>query len=83
MLLTMWCDGGWSNPAPVSLVRGGTLVFKLLNDVRGQGMVEYGLIVALVAVLLIAGLLAVRGGLDGVMTRINNCLTNASQGNGC
>lgn len=46
-------------------------------------MVEYGLIVALGAVLLIACLLAVRGGLDGVMNRINNCLTNDSQGNGC
>lgn len=58
-------------------------VLALLHNDRGQGMVEYGLIVALVAVLLIAGLLAVRGGLNGVMTRINNCLTNAQQGNGC
>lgn len=58
-------------------------MLDLLKDTRGQGMVEYGLIVALVAVLLIAGLLAVRAGLDGVMNRINNCFTNASQGNGC
>lgn len=50
---------------------------------EGQGMVEYGLIVALVAVLLITGLLAVRGGLSGVMTRINDCLTKAQSGQGC
>lgn len=77
------CDRGLEQSSPRNFLRGGTIVLKLLKDTQGQGMVEYGLIVALVAVLLIAGLLAVRGGLDGVMMRINNCLSNASQGNGC
>ena len=36
------------------------------NEESGQGMVEYALIIALVAVLLIVALTALRGGIEGV-----------------
>jgi len=54
-----------------------------LRDDRGQGMVEYGLIVALVAVLLIGAVLALRGGLGSVFTRVTDCMNSAAQGQGC
>lgn len=40
------------------------------QDEEGQGMAEYGLILALVAVALVAGFQALRGGIDGVLTTI-------------
>lgn len=58
-------------------------VVRLLRDDRGQGMVEYGLIVALVAVLLIVAVIAMRGGLDSVFGRVTECLNSAAQGDGC
>jgi len=43
---------------------------KMLNwftrEESGQGMVEYGLIIALVAVVLIGALVALNGGLSGI-----------------
>ena len=56
---------------------------KLLHDDRGQGMVEYGLILALVAVLLIAAIVGLRGGLDNVFGRATECMNNAADGNSC
>ena len=58
-------------------------LLKLLGDERGQGITEYGLILALVAVLLIVGFVGMRGGLSNVFNRITNCLSNAAQGKGC
>jgi pilus assembly protein Flp/PilA len=40
----------------------------------GQGLVEYALIIALVSVLLIAGLTALEGGIETVFTNINAAL---------
>ncbi len=51
----------------------------LLVDDRGQGMVEYGLIIALVAVLLVGALVALRGGLDGIFGDITETLTNPGE----
>lgn len=39
------------------------LMQRLLVEEEGQGMVEYGLIIALVAVLLIGALVGLKGGL--------------------
>jgi pilus assembly protein Flp/PilA len=50
------------------------LIKRLIKDEEGQGMVEYALIIALVAVLLIGGLTALEGGIDGVFTTITNAL---------
>lgn len=44
---------------------------KLFKDESGQGMVEYGLIIALIAVLLIGALTAMSGSLDGIFERIS------------
>lgn len=46
----------------------------LRNDKRGQGMVEYALIIALVAVLLIGGLVALRGGIGDVFDNATDAL---------
>ena len=37
---------------------------------EGQGLVEYALIIALVSIALIAGLMALAGGIDGVFSNI-------------
>jgi pilus assembly protein Flp/PilA len=45
----------------------------LKNEESGQGMVEYALIIALVGVLLIAALGALRGGVDNAFGKaVNN-----------
>lgn len=47
---------------------------KLWSEEEGQGMVEYALIIALVAVLLIAALGTLQGGIDNVFTKIGERL---------
>ncbi|MGE5592531.1 MAG: Flp family type IVb pilin [Betaproteobacteria bacterium] len=42
------------------------LLKRLFKEEDGQGMVEYGLIIALVAVVLIGALVALRNGLSGI-----------------
>lgn len=62
---------------------------KLLNDEKGQGMVEYGIIIALIAVVALGGLTLLRGtegtgssgthpgtGLMGLIGRIRKALTS-------
>lgn len=68
-------------PLPIS--KGGDYVPALLSDDRGQGMVEYGMIVALITVLLIVSLLAFRGGMLGVLSRINDCFLKSQQRSTC
>ncbi len=46
----------------------------LMNEESGQGMVEYGLIIALVSLLAIAGLKVLGGGLSKRFKDINNVL---------
>ncbi len=43
---------------------------ELMKDESGQGMVEYGLIIALVAVVAIVGLGLLGGGLDEIFKNI-------------
>jgi pilus assembly protein Flp/PilA len=52
-------------------------VISMLKNTKGQGMVEYALIIALVAVALIAGLGLLQGDISSVFTRIGNGLTGA------
>jgi pilus assembly protein Flp/PilA len=47
----------------------------LLRDEKGQGMVEYALIIALVAILLIAGLIAFKDQIAAVFTSITTALS--------
>lgn len=49
-----------------------------LRSQRGQGMVEYGLIIALVAIFLVTALVALRGNLDKVFKNISDTLSNNS-----
>jgi pilus assembly protein Flp/PilA len=44
--------------------------FGTFKKEEGQGLVEYALIIALVAILLIGALGVLRGGIDGVFTQI-------------
>lgn len=46
----------------------------ILNDKSGQGMVEYGLIIALVALVLIVALTAMNGGLSSIFGQITTAL---------
>lgn len=48
---------------------------RLLRDEKGQGMVEYALIIALVAILLIAGLIAFKDQIAAVFTSITTALS--------
>ena len=48
------------------------LIMKLFKEEDGQGMTEYALIIALVAVLLIGSLLAFKDKIIGVFTNITN-----------
>lgn len=48
--------------------------WSLLKREEGQGMVEYGLIIALIAVVLIVALTALSGGLSNTFYNITNKL---------
>lgn len=51
---------------------------RLWSEDEGQGMVEYGLIIALVAVVLIGALVALRGGLGNIFGQATAALNNPS-----
>lgn len=53
---------------------------RLWTEEEGQGMVEYGLIIALVAVVLIGALVALNGGLSNIFGRITGELNNPTSG---
>ncbi|MFZ5642261.1 MAG: Flp family type IVb pilin [Bacillota bacterium] len=57
-------------------------MFKLLtdlwNDESGQGMAEYGLILALVAVVAIAGFKILGSGVNKQVTEVGNTINNAA-----
>ncbi len=46
-----------------------------LADEEGQGLVEYGLIIALVAILLVFALTSLKDALQGTFTEISGALT--------
>lgn len=53
-----------------------------VSEESGQGMVEYGLIIALIAVVLIGALTALGGGLNNVFGQITAKLGGASGAGG-
>ncbi|MCR4441595.1 MAG: Flp family type IVb pilin [Peptococcaceae bacterium] len=53
---------------------------SFLRDERGQGLAEYGLIIALVALAVVGALTALGGGLTSIFGDINDDLTNATSG---
>ena len=50
------------------------------RDESGQGLTEYALIIALVAVLVIGAILALSGNLTAIFTKVSNCLGGAASG---
>lgn len=50
-------------------------VKNFLDSKKGQGMVEYALIIVLIAIAVIAALTALGGGIDGVFNRITTSLS--------
>lgn len=50
---------------------------KFWNDESGQGMVEYVLIIALVAVAAVAAFTTLKGGITSKLTDVNTQLGNA------
>jgi pilus assembly protein Flp/PilA len=55
---------------------------KLWKDEEGQGMVEYGLIIGLVAVVLIGVLVAMRGGLANLFGKVEDAVNNPESAGG-
>jgi pilus assembly protein Flp/PilA len=52
-------------------------MFARIQEETGQALAEYGLIIALVAVVAIAALVLLAGGITDVLTDISNALTGA------
>lgn len=50
----------------------------LIKDIRGQAMVEYGLLLTLIAVALISTIVALRGSLETKFDSIKTAITNAT-----
>ena len=53
------------------------LMMRLWKDEEGQGMVEYGLIIALVSIAVIVALGLLAGGLEGIFGQVTNELEDA------
>ncbi len=47
------------------------LVSQMMKSKKGQGMVEYGLIIGLIAIVVIVALTALGGGLERIFNEIN------------
>ncbi len=60
------------------LMKVRTYILSLLRDDSGANAVEYGLIMALVAVFIIAGVLAMSGALGALFNAMAQCLNNAT-----
>ena len=56
---------------------------SFIRDENGVTAIEYGLIAALIAVVIIAAVALVGNKLNLLFTRISTCLTNATTGTGC
>lgn len=54
-----------------------SIIKRLLTEEEGQGLAEYGLILALVALATVGALTALGGGLNSIFGRINTQLDGA------
>jgi pilus assembly protein Flp/PilA len=62
-------------------VRGAhSSMLERARSERGASMVEYALLVALIALVAVAALVLLGPSIAGLFTHANNCVTNASSG---
>ena len=54
-----------------------TYIESLRSDERGQGLVEYALIIALISVALVAALVVLKGGIDDAFKQVSDALKAA------
>ena len=54
-------------------------MMKLWKNEEGQGMVEYGLIIALVAVVVIGAITLLSGGIEGVFGKATTALNGTGE----
>ena len=55
---------------------GANMLKRLIKNEKGQAMVEYGLIIALVAVVIIGALVLLSGGLEGIFGQVTDELND-------
>ena len=55
-------------------IRRLTMLRRMIKNKKGQGLVEYALIIAVVAVLIVGALTTFRGAIEGVFTAIGTAL---------
>src|SRR6266550_238892 len=55
--------------------RGGTRMLAFLRDDEGQGLVEYALIIAVIAIAVIVAMIFLRGQIQNIFSNIGNNLT--------
>ncbi|HHU90921.1 MAG TPA: Flp family type IVb pilin [Clostridiaceae bacterium] len=53
---------------------------QMMKSKKGQGMVEYGLIIGLIAIVVIVALTALGGGLEGIFNTITDKLAEVPIG---
>lgn len=56
------------------------MVRRVLRNQKGQGMAEYGLILALVAIVTVIAFTTMGGSINTIIGKINTALTSASSG---
>jgi pilus assembly protein Flp/PilA len=61
---------------------GGINMNRFFREEEGQGLVEYALIIGLIAIVAIAALSAAGTSVSGLFGNINDKLSTANQGNG-
>jgi len=55
-------------------IDGRKALLRLLEGEAGQGLVEYGLVIVLIAIALVLSLTALQGSIAGLLTRIEAAL---------
>jgi pilus assembly protein Flp/PilA len=65
----------WMRKGVKTMSRLITIVKKLFTDEEGAALVEYGLLVALIAIAALAAIQAVGGGITALFTQVGGLLT--------